>query len=259
VAEDLMFIFPMMGISDRFRRAGYQEPKFMLPLCDETVFHHVVRSFSNYFDTDEFLFIAPNQVRHTTFIEQVLRELRVHYRLTTLDHPTQGQAQTVALGLAATGVKECEEIYLFNIDTIRPGFTKPQPETVGDAWLEVFHGEGNHWSFILSGQECRVLRTTEKDRISDLCSDGLYYFRQKIWFDKAYQNATCTQQTTNGEYYIAPLYNYLIDQGLCVRYGLIDTEQVIFCGTPNDYKALLANEPRLAKFLLECSQRQKST
>jgi len=235
-----MFVFPMVGLSNRFIRAGYQGPKYMLPLWGETVFHHVVRSFERYFKHDEFLFICRDNEEETTFIKKVLRELEVkNYRLSLLKSPTLGQAQTVALGLQEAGVSDTEELYIFNIDTFRPGFNKPIEVALGDAWLEVFKGDGDHWSFVLPGISQRVLQTTEKERISDLCSDGLYFFKQQKWFSQAYQNAEQNRQLTRGEYYVAPLYNHLIAQGLDIRYGLVSCEEVIFCGTPEEYEYLL--------------------
>jgi hypothetical protein len=236
-----MFVFPMVGLSNRFAQAGYQQPKYMLPLWGETVFHYVVRSFDRYFANDEFLFICRDAAEEINFIKRILKELKVkHYRLALLTGPTLGQAQTVALGLNAARIEEHQELYIFNIDTLRPRFTKPMTVALGDGWLEVFPGNGNHWSFVLPGANQRVLQTAEKDRISDLCSDGLYYFRHKKWFDQAYQNAVRGAYLTRGEYYVAPLYNHLIGQAMDIRYGLIAPEEVIFCGTPQEYESLLA-------------------
>jgi hypothetical protein len=236
-----MFVFPMVGLSNRFIRAGYQGPKYMLPLWGETVFHQVVRSFDRYFNHDKFLFICRDNEEETNFIKKVLHELEIkHYRLSLLESPTLGQAQTVAHGLQEVGVSDSEELYIFNIDTFRPGFTKPIAMDLGDAWLEVFKGDGDHWSFVLPGTSQRVLQTTEKERISDLCSDGLYYFKHKEWFMLAYQNAAHSGQLTRGEYYVAPLYNYLIEQGLDIRYGFVAREKVTFCGIPEEYEYLLS-------------------
>ncbi len=52
-----MFVLPMVGLSSRFFDAGYTLPKYQLPLHGRTVFAHVVDSFRDYFDSDEFLFI----------------------------------------------------------------------------------------------------------------------------------------------------------------------------------------------------------
>jgi hypothetical protein len=45
-----------------------------------------------------------------------------------------------------------------------------------------------------------------------------------------------------GEYYVAPLYNELIDKGMDVRYKLTDIEKMKFFGTPKEYKKLIKND-----------------
>ena len=237
-----MFVFPMLGTSRRFFEAGYSSPKYMLPLAGATVFHHVVRSFERYWHEDDFLFICRNDVFELSFVKEALTDLGVsRYRIIPLNGPTMGQAHTVYLGLNVCSPTGTEEIFVFNIDTLRPGFLKPSDDLLGDAYLEVFHGEGSHWSFVLPGAENIVLKTTEKDRISDLCSDGLYYFRSKSIFDKSFAYAQAGTSLVEGEYYIAPLYNHLIDMGFSVKYGIVSTGELFFCGTPKEYELLMAS------------------
>ncbi|WP_254654190.1 hypothetical protein [Haemophilus pittmaniae] len=117
---------------------------------------------------------------------------------------------------------------------------KPNWVNECDGYLEVFKGEGDHWSFAMpDGSSKNVIRTTEKERISDLCSDGLYYFKNKSVFEKLFLDAKHSGNTTKNEYYIAPLYNELISQGKNVFYDLIPTDKILFCGTPDEYLALL--------------------
>ena len=112
-----------------------------------------------------------------------------------------------------------------------------------DGYLEVFKGEGEHWSFALAEENSKkVIRTTEKERISDLCSDGLYYFKKKSVFEKLFLSAKENQKTTKNEYYIAPLYNDLIEAGSVVFYDLIENERILFCGTPDEYQQLLKED-----------------
>ncbi|EAI3127257.1 capsular biosynthesis protein, partial [Campylobacter coli] len=41
------------------------------------------------------------------------------------------------------------------------------------------------------------------------------------------------------EFYIAPMYNYLINQNKDIRYHEIDINDIIFCGTPQEYERLI--------------------
>ena len=131
-------------------------------------------------------------------------------------------------------------MFIFNIDTLRMNFIKPPPNSLGDGYLEVFIGEGEHWSFIMPGEDQTVISTTEKRRVSNLCSTGLYYFREKRLFDTAFIDAEDRDERINGEFYVAPLYNFLIKNGLTIKYGVISNNDIDFCGTPDDYYSLFA-------------------
>jgi hypothetical protein len=91
-------------------------------------------------------------------------------------------------------------------------------------------------------EACRVAEVTEKIRISDLCSTGLYYFRSTGMFFDLYAGIAGRDPATlqGGERYIAPLYNTAIREGRDIRYALIGRDEVRFCGTPDEYEALKA-------------------
>lgn len=234
-----MFIIPMAGLSSRFFKAGYIKPKYQLELNGETVFSWSVRSFERYFKTDKFVFIYRDVYETKIFLEREVEKLGIaDYELVCLPQETLGQADTVYQGIAH--LSENEELYIFNIDSRIIDFVKPNWVNECDGYLEVFHGEGDHWSFALAEENSqRVIRTTEKERISDLCSDGLYYFKQKSMFEKLFLSAKENHKTAKNEYYIAPLYNDLIEAGSTVYYDLIEEQRILFCGTPDEYQQLL--------------------
>ena len=224
-----MFIIPMAGLSSRFFKAGYTKPKYQLDLNGETVFSWSVRSFERYFKTDKFVFIYRDVYETKNFLEEEMKKLGISdYELVCLPEETLGQADTVYQGIVNINVEE--SIYIF----------KPEWADECDGYLEVFRGEGDHWSFAEpDGNTNKVLRTTEKERISELCSDGLYYFKHKSIFESLFLDTKFKGNTTKNEYYIAPLYNELISQGRNVFYDLIPADKILFCGTPDEYLALL--------------------
>ena len=229
-----MIVIPMAGLSSRFFREGYTEAKYRLPLHGKSVFYRAVSSFCNYFDQDQFLFVFRAEPGARDFIVSELIRLGVKtYRLVELPAETKGQADTVYQG--TRDIPESEPLFIFNIDTIRLDFLKPDWIDECDGYLEVFRGEGDHWSFIDPGPDGTVLRTTEKDRISEFCSDCLYYFRRRQDFDVAFNAG----ESAHGELYVAPMYNHLIRSGCNIRYQEIEREQLLFCGTPAEYRELL--------------------
>jgi len=242
-----MIVIPMAGMSSRFFKAGYTKPKYMLEAHGQTLFDHSVKSFQAYFSTLPFLFIVRNVYETETFVKEQAQKLGIkEFYIVVLDKETKGQAETVTLGLELLEQQRPDyqgPITVFNIDTFRPNFNFPEVSNRGDGYLEVFRGSGDNWSFALPEKEgsTKVIKTAEKNPISDLCSTGLYHFNRKQAYLDAYQAyvAKPQQEWEKGELYIAPLYNLLIEKGLEIHYHLIERSEVIFCGVPQEYTDFL--------------------
>ncbi|MBW6398722.1 glycosyltransferase family 2 protein [Roseomonas sp. HJA6] len=238
-----MIVIPMAGLSRRFTEAGYQLPKYMLPLHGRSVFAHAVGSFAAYFDSHPFLFIARDVAGTGDFLAAEARALGIRdARVAMLDAPTAGQAETVELGLATAGVAGETPVTIFNIDTFRPGFTFPAGAwwAGSDGYLEVFRGAGANWSYVrpAPGEEPLAVETAEKRPISDLCCTGLYHFRRAGDFLDALAAERAAPSAP--ELYVAPIYNHLIRQGRRIHYEVVPSEAVVFCGVPAEYEALEA-------------------
>jgi hypothetical protein len=245
-----MIVIPMAGLSRRFTEAGYTLPKYMLQAHGQSLFAHAVVSFQAYFEALPFVFILRDIAGTRDFVATECARLGVRdARIAVLDQPTGGQAETVALGLAQAGVPRDEPVTIFNIDTFRPGFRFPAnfDANAVDGYLEVFRGEGANWSYVrpdAPGSD-RVAETTEKVPISDLCCTGLYHFRSAGLFHDCWDAFRGGAAAGMGlrEFYVAPMYNLLVRQGRDIRYDLIPTSSVIFCGVPAEYDAFLAGPP----------------
>lgn len=238
-----MIVIPMLGKSSRFFSAGYPIPKYQLPLGNETVFAKSVRSFESYFQKVPFLFLVRSDFDAISFVSQEARRIGLKdFRIIEFAIETRGQAESVEMGVRdyANDVP----LLIFNIDTIRHEFKMPELSLVGDGFLEVFEAAGDGWSFIEPGRENRVIRTTEKQRISNLCSNGLYYFSKIGLYRDAYQQSLSSGITVNGEIYIAPLYNFLIKQGYDIRFDVVGSHQISHCGIPDDYENLRSDWSR---------------
>lgn len=234
----------MAGLSSRFFKAGYTKPKYMLEANGKSLFDHSVESFNKYFASEKFIFIIRDVYGTYDFVLHRIKTLNIQdYDIVILTEETRGQAETVSLGLA-NYQDSTDPITIFNIDTFRPGFTYPDLENLGDGYLEVFKGEGANWSYVrpINEQSSLIDLTTEKNPVSDLCCTGLYHFANIQDYFSAYNYylSLPKEQWEKGELYVAPLYNYLIGLGKEFHYNLIQRSEVVFCGTPDEYKEILA-------------------
>ncbi|ETX12580.1 dTDP-glucose pyrophosphorylase [Marinomonas ushuaiensis DSM 15871] len=233
-----MIVIPMAGMSSRFFKAGYTQPKYMLEAHGKTLFEHSVESFKSYYKSKRFLFIVRDVFNTVDFVKKTAESLGISdFKIIVLNQETRGQAETVTLGLSEITYQG--PITIFNIDTFRPNFKYPNLNKLGDGYLEVFQGEGDNWSFVkpLNELSHKVTQTTEKNPISDLCCTGLYYFSSVNDYLDAYNDylAKPENEWEKAELYVAPLYNHLISEGKNIHYNLIKRRDVIFCGVPDEY------------------------
>jgi hypothetical protein len=108
-----------------------------------------------------------------------------------------------------------------------------------DGFIEVFRGGGSNWSFVAPDpvRPFSVSETAEKLPISNLCCTGVYQFARASEFRWAYNHPLPPKsEAEQQERYVAPLFNGLIARGLDIRYGMIGSDDVIFCGTPEQYR-----------------------
>lgn len=245
-----MIVFPMVGRSSRFSAAGHTLPKYMLPVLGSSLLRRIVEQFALLETDEDFLFVYLRDA----FLENLIRQEAEaaglpagRIRLVALDEMTTGQADTVLRGLDGCGAPDDERVVIFNVDTIRLNRSLPDL-TDCDGYLEVFEGEGEHWSFacvddraaLVQGALAKVTEVAEKRRISDLCSNGLYIFRSVALFRET-ALAACQEMTEeSGELFVAPLLQRLIEEGRPVRCGLLDAADLHFAGTPDEYDALKA-------------------
>jgi dTDP-glucose pyrophosphorylase len=245
-----MIVLPMAGLSQRFIDAGYSQPKYALPLFGRPVFDWALLSFKHSFNKEPLLLVCRDLPGIQAFLEERLSANGLHdARILMLKAPTEGQAETVFKGLEWVSIGDGEPVTIFNIDTFRPGLKVPADPAMArsDGYLETFLGEGTHWSFVEPAQpgSDRAKRVVEKNRISEYCSTGLYYFSKASLFYRAYNQELASR--SSHELFVAPLYQHLIADGNDIRMTVIDKGEVFFCGTPAEYDHLLWSDGDLVR------------
>ena len=140
-----------------------------------------------------------------------------------LEKPTSGQAETVLLG--TTDLNRENGILIFNCDTfISDDF--PRDFEKWDGLLGTFKSSNPGMSYVETVGN-RVIRTAEKQVISDKASTGLYYFGSRELFESAFLRTEHQKES-----YVAPMFNSMISDGLEI--GYFGTEIVHPLGTSDE-------------------------
>lgn len=235
-------VITMGGLGSRFRKAGYTVPKYMIEAKGKTLFEWSMISLDGYKkDVNQYIFIAMKEegIDMEGFIKEKCQELEIdNYHLILLDYLTDGQATTATL--AEQYWDKEHALLIYNIDTyVEPGQMNSE-ELKGDGFIPCFKAEGDHWSFVRLDEQERVAEIKEKQRISDHCTLGAYYFKTCGLYKKLYDEYYSEEKNlVKGEKYVAPLYDYLLSKGGEIYISDIAPERVHVLGTPEELEYFL--------------------
>lgn len=233
-------IITMAGIGSRFRKAGYNCPKYMIEVNGRTLFELSLDSLVGYNKcVNKYVFVLRKEDNAVNFVTEICHSRGIeNIELLELDYQTDGQATTCMEAL-----RLCEDecgILIYNIDTyVEPEMLKLS-DLEGDGHIPCFHADGIHWSFVKMNEEGLAVEVREKERISDNCTIGAYYFSSAALYKKLYNEYYKENiNLVNNEKYVAPLYNYLIQSGGNVTISIIDDTKVHVLGTPEEVAAYI--------------------
>lgn len=236
-------VITMAGLGSRFRKAGYAVPKYQIIAKEKTLFEWSMISLSDYFNdaNSPFIFIVRKEDNASDFINSKCEKLGITNRtIVEIDELTDGQATSAML--AKPYWKEDDGFLVYNIDTyVEKGYLL-KSKIEGDGFIPCFNAEGDHWSFVKLNESGNAIEVREKTRISDNCTIGLYYFKTAALYEKIYNEYYSDDSNIEmSEKYIAPLYNYMINNGYTVKIDVIPFEKVHVLGTPNEVEAFKAS------------------
>lgn len=232
----MQIVITMAGLGTRFRKAGYDMPKYEITVHDRPLFAWSMESLKGYEQPDnDYYFIVRREDNAGGFIRSQLEISGVpgDIHIIEIDSMTDGQATTAML--AAPLWKKDEPLLIYNIDTYVEAGQMRTEDLCGDGFIPCFKAPGDHWSFVSVDETGRAVEVREKKRISDNCTLGAYYFSSCDLYERMYDEYYLHDKGPDGpEKYVAPLYNHMISKGMDVRICLVDPAAVHVLGTPEE-------------------------
>ena len=224
-----MIVLTLAGDSKRFFEVGFTDVKYKLVYNGK----YILESILDYISREKKILIVTNEkFKDESFCNELLGKMGFeNFRVVEIQN-TKGQLETLINGLLKSkDFYDYEEaLTVFNGDTIRK--SKLWDGFEGDGYIEVFESEGSHWSFV--DKIGKVNRVVEKNRISNFCSSGLYYFKKVSMVLNNYEEYKNTS-IQEAELFIAPFYNFLIKKNLNIYSSKLELKSFVFCGTPSEY------------------------
>lgn len=238
--KNMTVIITMAGLGTRFRKAGYNCPKYMIKAKDKTLFEWSLDSLLGYNEhVSKYVFVVRKEDGSANFIRKQCAKYGIHnVDLVELDHMTDGQATTCMLAIPYCNPDDA--IIVYNIDTYVEPYEMKYEDISGDGHIPCFHADGDHWSFAKLDENGKVIEVREKERISDNCTLGAYYFSSAKLYKNLYEEYyTDDSRMEKNEKYIAPLYNFMIEKGMSVTISMVDAKKVHVLGTPEELQVFL--------------------
>ncbi len=241
----LEIVITMGGLGSRFRKCGYTLPKYMIEAHGKTLFEWSLISLEGYRDAAaQYIFIALKDAEQD--VEAFIREKCIVLgigdpKVILLDALTDGQATTATLAERYWNAEN--GLLIYNIDTYVEAGEMNSAELKGDGFIPCFKAEGDHWSFVRLDEEGRVAEIKEKQRISDHCTLGAYYFKSCRLYRELYDGFYGEGKAGMGvEKYVAPLYDYLLSEGGEIYISDVSPDKVHVLGTPEELEAFLKED-----------------
>lgn len=237
----LQIIMPLAGAGSRFKDAGVEQPKPFIdvegtPMC-QLVWEN----------------IAPKETIHYRLtilgryqFSNKFTDLLAPKHFIPVDRMTEGAACTMLL--ASDIIDNYDPLMIVNGDQYIEGldidifldFAKDYHGAI--MTFHVAPDDPPKWSYVERKTWRTVQKVAEKQAISREATCGIYWFRHGRDFLRA-ANAMITKNIrTNNEFYICPVYNEMIEEGLKIGAWNVEDHagKMWGLGTPEDLETFLA-------------------
>lgn len=242
----LNIVLPMAGLGSRFSKAGYKIPKPFINVCGKPMIQVVVENLRPSVP-HRFIFICRSEHISEYKADILLRKIADNSIIISVDKVTNGQLSSAML--AEKYIDNQQPLLTANtdqyIDFCIDKFLDFASKEKLDGLIMTMKADSPKWSYVRVNEETNLVsQTAEKQVISDEATVGIYYFNKGEDFIKSGRNLIAENKLVNGEFYICPVYNYMIKEGRRVGIYNIGSENkgMYGLGTPEDLKLFLSNE-----------------
>jgi NDP-sugar pyrophosphorylase family protein len=244
----LNIVIPMAGEGSRFAQAGFADPKPLIPIDGVPMIELVVGNVAPP-EPHRFIFICQTAHVKAYGLVEFLAKIAPNSEVVQLTHKTEGALCSV---LAARELIDTDApLVIANsdqfIDGGSHGFYESWSNDKLDGLIMTMTASDPKWSFAARRADGLVGLVAEKDPISNEATVGIYAFRRGRDFVAAGDRMIERNMRVNGEFYVAPVYNELIQEGARIgtySIGAVD-DRMHGLGTPEDLAAFLARAQKV--------------
>lgn len=238
----LNIVIPMAGRGSRFAKAGYQLPKPLIDVHGKPMIEVVTRNIRPAC-AHRFIYLCLQEHIERYDLPAHLEKVAPGCVIVPVNAVTEGAACTVLLAKAF--IDNEDPMMIANsdqfVDIDINDYLAAGAEA--DGLIMTMEADDPKWSFIHYDADGFVDLVREKEVISREATVGIYNFAHGRDFVQYAQRMIEADERVNGEFYVAPVYNQLIEAGKKIRYyniGSVD-HGMYGLGIPEDLNRFLAD------------------
>ena len=228
----LNIVIPMAGRGSRFTEAGYADPKPLIDIYGHHMIEYVIKNLTP-LQEHQFTFICQKEHIKRYNIDKTLRKMAPGCNIVTIDHITEGAACTVLL--AEEHINNQNPLMIANSDQYVDIDINQYLNSIhtDDGLIMTMPASDPKWSYIKYDQNGTVTMVREKEVISDQATVGIYNYKAGEDFVRYAKEMIRQNMRVNNEFYVAPVYNLMIEDGYKIGYYDIK-DKMYGLGVPED-------------------------
>lgn len=224
-------LVPMAGLGSRFVKEGFTVPKQLINVKDK----HLIDISLDCLVLDDvnLTFVIRDEHVYNFRMDEILRQkFGDNVNIVVIDHLTRGSVESCLYAREYIDNDEPLVIHTLDIE-FAPRFNPHEMYYIdSDGIILTFKSNSTNYSYARKVDDY-VVETAEKKAISSDACVGIYGFRSGKDFCKFAEQMIQNDIRTNNEFYIAPLYNLLIESGAKITTFEVDKMHVF--GTPDEF------------------------
>ena len=238
----LNIVIPMAGRGSRFAKEGYAMPKPLIDVHGKPMIEVVTNNIRPKCE-HKFIYLCLQEHLEKYNLENRLKEMSPNCIVVPVNQVTEGAACTVLLA----------EKYIDNEDMLMMANSDQyvdidineyiQAMDDSDGLIMTMYADDPKWSFIKYDERKYVTMVREKEVISNEATVGIYNFKRGSDFVQYAYQMIDKNIRVNNEFYVAPVYNEMIEDGKKVKFYNVGREDdgMYGLGIPSDLEKFLEN------------------
>lgn len=205
----IQLVVPMAGLGSRFKSAGFSTPKPLIPVHGVEMYKLVLSNLISPV-VSKIILICPSSFDMKGLETELSAATSTKVAIIEVDALTSGPASTVNLSRGELDLEKplvianSDQYVNFNVANFYSSLIKGAHLGA----VLTMQDDDPKWSYAEIDEKGVILRVVEKEVISKFATVGIYGFSIAADFFEAYDNMVLRDFKVNGEFYVAPAYEF---------------------------------------------------